>query len=139
MKENLFNIQVESQEQEVSLSSNYGTKVTFRFAMIHTHSRQMPPQMEADSLPNSKHEFWAYRRRDLSCHIEIGRRKSSFPSLVEKPVEAHASYLLTSLEPFPLWLMALPIISLPTSLSQILASFGSCLNVLKKASELPCL
>lgn len=59
------------------------------------------------------------------------------PFLNEKPFKAHASYLLTSLEPFPLWSMALPIVSLSTSPSQILASLGSSLKVSKEGIRTP--
>lgn len=63
---------------------------------------------------------------------EIRKGKSSFPSF-----EAHDSDLLTFMEPFPLWSMALPIVSLSTFPSwhhlEVVSMFP------KKALELPCL
>lgn len=86
IKENLFNIKVESQEQEVSLSSKYGTKVTSRFSVkMHASIRPMPAQRGADTLPSYRHKFFTYRR-DLIFHVEIRSVKPSFPSLVKNPL-----------------------------------------------------
>lgn len=59
------------------------------------------------------------------------------PLLSKKPFENHASYLRISLESFPLWSMALPIVSLSTSPSRILASFGDGLNDPKEGFRTP--
>ena len=45
----------------MSLSFQYGMKVTFRFSVRFTHiSEQGPAQSGIDTLPNYKHKFCTY-------------------------------------------------------------------------------
>lgn len=90
-----LDIKVESHEQQVTLSSNYGTKASFRFSIRFTHRTGGCPSNGAVPCPNKSTNFvLAEKRSDLSQRKEW--ESHHFPLLRGSPSRPRPSPSTTS-------------------------------------------